>query len=73
MSKELNVGLIGLGYIGKVHATAYRDIPICISQPKATSNLTAVLRSRLDTDQDVMRSAGSKLPQPIQMILCHTT
>jgi predicted dehydrogenase len=61
MTKELNVGLIGLGYIGKVHATAYRDIPICISQPKATGNLTAVLRSRLDTDQEVMQCAGFKV------------
>lgn len=61
MTKELNVGLIGLGYIGKVHATAYRDIPICISQPQVLANLTAVLRSRLDTEQQAMRSAGFKV------------
>lgn len=61
MTKELKVGLIGLGFIGKVHATAYRDIPICISQPKATANLAAVLRSRLDTEQEAMRSSGFKV------------
>jgi predicted dehydrogenase len=61
MAKELNVGLIGLGYIGKVHTTAYRDIPICISQPLVLANLAAVLRSRLDTEQEAMRSAGFKV------------
>jgi predicted dehydrogenase len=58
MTRELKIGLIGLGYIGKVHATAYRDIPICISRPKATANLAAVLRSRLDTEQEAMHSSG---------------
>jgi len=50
MAPTLNVGLIGLGYIGKVHATAYRNIPLCFSQPAALARLSAVLRSRLDTE-----------------------
>lgn len=56
--KTINVGLIGLGYIGKVHAIAYRDIPLCISRPAVTANLSAVLRSRLDTEQEAMQAAG---------------
>jgi predicted dehydrogenase len=56
--KTINVGLIGLGYIGKVHAVAYRDIPLCIARPGAAPNLAAVLRSRLDTEREAMQAAG---------------
>jgi predicted dehydrogenase len=45
MGRALKVGLIGLGYIGKIHAIAYRDIRACFESPKATAELTAVLRS----------------------------
>ncbi len=58
MAKEFNIGLIGLGYIGKVHVTAYQDIPICISQPQAIAKMSAVLRSRLDSEESAMRKAG---------------
>lgn len=56
--KTINVGLIGLGYIGKVHTLAYRNIPLCIVHPAAKANLAAVLRSRLDTEQEAMEGAG---------------
>ncbi|MCZ7552904.1 MAG: Gfo/Idh/MocA family oxidoreductase [Anaerolineales bacterium] len=59
--KTINVGLVGLGYIGKVHAIAYRNIPMCISQPQVKANLTAVLRSKLDTEQEAMDAAGFEL------------
>jgi len=58
MTDELRVGLIGLGYIGKIHATAYRNIPLCFSEPKTTAKLTAVLRSRLDTEVAFMDEVG---------------
>lgn len=59
--KTINVGLIGFGFIGKVHTIAYRDIPLCISQPAVTANLTALLRSQLDTEREAMHAAGYDL------------
>jgi predicted dehydrogenase len=59
--KTINVGLIGFGYIGKVHTIAYRDIALCISHPEVRANLTALLRSRLDTEQAAMDEAGYHL------------
>ena len=56
--KTINVGLIGFGYIGKIHTIAYRDIPLCIGQPEVRANMTALLRSQLDTDQAAMDEAG---------------
>ena len=56
--KTINVGLIGFGFIGKVHTIAYRAIPLCISRPAVTANLTALLRSQLDTEREAMQAAG---------------
>jgi predicted dehydrogenase len=55
MTEPIQVGLIGLGFIGKMHATAYRDIPLCFSDPPVTANLAAVLRSKLHTETEFMR------------------
>ena len=59
--KTINVGLIGFGYIGKVHTIAYRDIPLCISRPVVRANLSALLRSQLETDRAAMEEAGYQL------------
>ncbi len=59
--KQLNLGLIGFGYIGKLHTVAYKDIPLCIGQPLVTANPTALLRSRLDTEVDAMHGADFDL------------
>jgi predicted dehydrogenase len=56
--KTIQIGLIGFGYIGKIHTLAYRAIPQCIRQPAVTPRLAALLRSRLDTDQAAMNEAG---------------
>lgn len=58
MTKSLNIGLIGLGYIGKIHAAAYRNIPLCFSDPPVTANLAAVLRSGLETEVKLMEDFG---------------
>lgn len=55
MAEPIQVGLIGLGFIGKMHAAAYRDIPLCFSDPPVTANLAAVLRSNLHTETEFMR------------------
>jgi len=59
--KTINVGLIGFGYIGKVHTIAYRDIPLCIGRPEVRANMTALLRSQLGTEQASMDEAGYRL------------
>lgn len=56
--KTLRVGLIGLGYIGKIHAAAYRAIPLCFDAPPVVGEIGAVLRSRLDTEQALMARGG---------------
>ncbi len=59
--KRLKVGLIGLGYIGKIHATAYRSIPLCFSEAPVVAELAAVLRSRVDTEDVLTREIGFAL------------
>jgi len=59
--KKINLGLIGFGYIGKVHTIAYQAIPLCLPQPAVTANLRALLRSRLDTEVEAMQDAGFQL------------
>ncbi len=57
MSKTLHVGIMGLGFIGRVHANAYHAIPLCFPAAPVTANLSAVLRSQSGSDEFV-RSAG---------------
>ncbi|HEY43182.1 MAG TPA: Gfo/Idh/MocA family oxidoreductase [Anaerolineae bacterium] len=57
MTKPLNVGLIGLGFIGKIHTTAYRNIPLCFSDPPVAARLAAVLRSDLGTEVELMEES----------------
>lgn len=61
MKKDLNVGLIGLGFIGKIHAIGYRDIARCFPLPQVTANLKAVLRTSLGRDQDSMQTVGMEM------------
>jgi predicted dehydrogenase len=58
MAESLNIGLIGLGFIGKIHAAAYRNIPLCFSDPPVTANLAGVLRSGLETEVKLMEDFG---------------
>lgn len=57
MSKTLNVGIIGMGFIGRVHANAYHAIPLCFPAAPVTANLSAALRSNPGTDE-FMRQAN---------------
>ena len=61
MKKTLNVGLVGLGYIGKIHAISYRDIALCFNEPQVTANLKAVLRTSLGRDKEFLQTAGIQL------------
>lgn len=44
-----NVGFIGFGMIGKVHAHAYRSLPVYYNEPPGEYNFAAVATSRQET------------------------
>ena len=58
--KTINAGLIGFGYIGKVHTIAYRDIPLCISRP-AVRQPVCFAPLQLESDRAAMEEAGYQL------------
>ena len=51
-----NIGLIGFGFIGKLHANAYHSIPYCFAHPSLTAHIQAVLRSNPGSDQEFIRN-----------------
>ena len=57
MSKKINVGIIGLGMIGRVHVNAYHAIPLCFPAATVTAEMGALLRSHPGTDEFV-QTAG---------------
>ncbi len=60
MSRKLNVGLMGLGFIGRVHANAYHAIPLCFPAPPVTAHMSALLRSHPGSDE-FLQTAGFDL------------
>jgi len=54
--KPLKVGLIGLGFIGKIHAQSYRSIPFCYKNPDTLAKVSAVLRTKTGSDQEFLES-----------------
>lgn len=58
MVQKLNVGIIGLGYIGKVHAQAYRSIPLAFPAALVLPELKAVWRTSLGRDEEFIRSCN---------------
>lgn len=57
--KKIKVGLIGLGFIGKVHAQAYRSIPFCFPEAPVEVEIAAVLRTSTGRDQEFLASLGN--------------
>ncbi len=57
MSRKLNVGLMGLGFIGRVHVNAYHAIPLCFPAAPVTAAMSALLRSHTGSDE-FQQSAG---------------
>lgn len=57
MTRKLNVGLMGLGFIGRVHVNAYHAIPLCFPAAPVTAQMSALLRSHSGTDEFV-KNAG---------------
>jgi predicted dehydrogenase len=62
MSRDtINVGIIGLGKIGKTHAEAYRQILEDMTDAPFAPQIKAVLRSRLGGDEEFIEKIGSPL------------
>ena len=59
--KEVKIGLIGLGFIGRLHAQAYRTIPYVFSAPAVFPHLAAVLRTRTGGSSELIYSLGDPL------------
>jgi predicted dehydrogenase len=60
-ASPLYVGIVGFGYIGKVHAHCYQSIPHCFPESKVQAQLVSVLRSGLGRDSELLHSLGSPL------------
>jgi predicted dehydrogenase len=55
---KIGVGMIGYGFIGKVHAFAYHGIPFHYSPQPAETRLVAVATSRRETAEAARASGG---------------
>jgi len=58
MNKPVNVGMIGFGFIGKLHANAYQNIPYVFKEPVATAKIQAILRANPGGDEAFISSLG---------------
>jgi len=59
--KKFNIGLIGLGYIGKVHAHAYHILSHAYAQPQVLAEVKTILRSKTGGADEFLASLGSPL------------
>ena len=46
------IGLIGLGFIGKIHAKAYYSIPFCYPDAQVSAQVTGILRNQPNQDKN---------------------
>lgn len=58
MAKKINIGIIGFGYIGKIHAQVYRSIPLSFPDAPVYADLKAVWRTSLGRDEAFIHSCG---------------
>jgi len=57
-TKPLNIGLVGYGGIGRVHALAYRAIPFYYGLPAGLINVVGVATTRKETAEKAAREIG---------------
>jgi predicted dehydrogenase len=55
---QVGVGMIGYGFIGKVHAFGYRSIPFYYDPPPLDARLVCVATSRPDTAESAREQGG---------------
>jgi predicted dehydrogenase len=56
--KQFGVGVVGYGFIGKMHTYAYKSIPIFYNPPPANVRLVGVCTSRAETAQKAVDHGG---------------
>ena len=59
--KQYNVGLVGFGFIGKVHAYGHTNIPLFYDQADFGSRIVKVCTSRLETGEKAVRQLGGNV------------
>ena len=57
----LNIGLVGFGFIGKLHAKAYESIPYAFPEPALTARISAILRQNPKADTEFLHTLGDAL------------
>ncbi len=55
---EYGVGIVGFGFIGKVHAYSYRNLDLFYNPPPATCRLVGVCTSRQETAEKARQVGG---------------
>lgn len=55
---ELGVGIVGFGFIGKIHAYGYRNVPLFYDPPPAVPRLVGVCTSRPETAERAREVGG---------------
>jgi predicted dehydrogenase len=55
---EYGVGIVGFGFIGKVHAYGYQNLPLFYKPPPATCRLVGVCTSRAETAEKARQVGG---------------
>ena len=58
---EIGVAILGYGFIGKVHAFAYRNLPFFFDPPPARIRLVAVCTSRPETAEKARKHGGFEI------------
>jgi len=56
--KQFGVGMVGYGFIGKMHTFAYKSIPVYYDPPPANIRLIGVCTSRAETAQRAAEHGG---------------
>ncbi|MGI6459190.1 MAG: Gfo/Idh/MocA family protein [Candidatus Hydrogenedentales bacterium] len=57
--ESYNVGILGFGFIGKVHAYGHLNIPLFYDPPPCTTRITHICTSRLETAESGRAQVGA--------------
>ena len=58
--KTVNVGFVGFGFIGKVHAYGYMNLPFYCQPPPLSARITHICTSREETAREGCRIVGAE-------------
>ena len=59
--KTYNVGILGFGFIGKVHAYGYAALPFFYDPVPLAARITHVVTSRMDTAEKARQTIGAEV------------